>query len=80
MVSPMLERDPSDGQITVAATEMRVAVTPWGSITPREIDGAFVTISVERASLSGVLTREECLAFAQQFTEAAAAIPERVAA
>lgn len=80
MVSPMLERDPTDGQITVAATELRVAVTPWGSLSPRDIDGAFVTINVERASLSGVLTREECIAISRQFAEIAEQIPVREAA
>jgi hypothetical protein len=72
MVRPLIERD-ADGTRSVDATELRIYVAPWSTLSAGKNDAVFLNLSRAGANLSGVLTRNEALAMARALIEAAEA-------
>lgn len=74
MVGPLIKRD-DDGTRSVDATDLRIYVAPWSTLSAGQNDAVFVNVSRPGATLSGVLTRNEALAIARALIEAAEAAP-----
>jgi hypothetical protein len=74
MVGPLIERD-DDGTRSVDATELRIYVAPWSTLSAGQNLAVFLNLSRPGTTFSAVLTRDEAIAMAGALLETAEAFP-----